>query len=203
MVYRRVLKYIFVLIFISFFIFICPPNFLAKDSKQEAFLKFEKQIYYLIDSSMEPLNQLSEDQDGESLYHAALATKQKFADNSLVFTKLRVPSALPNDIKTSLEHTKEEILTGFKALEESMDYFAQYIVNREPILYERFIEKRDKGFLYIDGGLTSLATVRLQLDAPKIRSIPNAWKVGRRQFYQLEKNFLQNDKAVPIKSEHR
>lgn len=102
----------------------------------------------------------------------------------MALAKLKVPSALPNDIKTSLEEVKGYLSTGFGMIQEGMNYFAQYIVNRNPILYDRYIEKRDEGILYIDGGLTSLATVRLKfgppewIDAPKI-VIPNAWKVGK------------------------
>lgn len=132
---------------------------------------------------MEPLNKLDETLDEESLFNIALSAEQKLAESSLTLAKLKVPSTLPDDIKTSLEKVKGELSIGFKELAKSMNYLAQYIANRNPLLYDKFIEKRDKGSFYIDGGLNSLATVRLRLDALE-GSIPNAWKEGKRHFYQ-------------------
>ena len=80
-----------------------------------------------------------------------------------------------------------------------MTYFTQYMEDPNPILLDKFIEERNKGFLYIDGGLISLATVRLRLDVPRNKSIPNALKVGKWYFYQLE-FLLLNDKTVPIEN---
>lgn len=182
-------KYIIVLLLICFSISVHPSMSLAEignNSKQQAFLDFEKKIFDLMASGMEPLSKLDKldgKLDEESLYNIVLLTKEEFSKSSLSIAKLKVPTALPDDIKSSLEKIKGEFSTGFKALEESMNYLAQYMVNLDSIMYDKYIEKRDKGCLYIDGGLTSLATVRLRLDAPK-RSIPNAWKVWKRHFYQ-------------------
>lgn len=170
-------NYITVLLIICLSVFIHPSIFPAKvsakdggDSIQQVFLDFEEGIYTLITSSMEPLSKLKElngKVDEESLFNMALSAKEKFADSSLTLAKLKVPTALPDDIKTSLEGVKGDLSKGFKALEEGMNYFAQYLVNRNPILYDKYIEKCDKGFLYIDGALTSLTTVRLRLETPK------------------------------------
>ena len=172
-------NYIIVLLMICFSIFVHPLTFLAKvgnDSKQTAFLDFEKEVLDLIASSMEPLGKLDK-LDGkvneESLYNIALMAKEEFTRNSLILAKLKVPTILPDDIKGSLEKVKSELSIGFKAMEESMDYLAQYMVNRNPVLYDKYIERHKRGFLYIDGGLTSLTTVRLRLDAPK-RPIPHS-----------------------------
>ena len=107
------------------------------------------------------MNKLDEELDEESLYNIALSAEQKLAENSLTLTKLKVPTRLSDDIKISLEKIKGELSTGFKTLEKSMNHLAQYIVKRTPLLYDKFIENRDKGFLYIDGVLTSLTTIRL------------------------------------------
>lgn len=165
---------------------------MENDPKQQAFLTFEKQIFDMITSSMKPIHKLDSEIDEKSLYNIVLTTKDTFAENSLSLAKIKVPPTFPDDIKASLEKVKEELIKGFRALEESMNFYAQYIANRNPNLYDKYIEKRDIGFLYIDGGLTSLTTVRLQLNAPK-RSIPNSWKVGKKHFYQLEK-------VIPIES---
>lgn len=124
------------------------------------FSDFEKGIFNLIEFSIEPLNKLDE----ESLYNIALSAEQKLAENSLTLAQLKIHTTLSNgDIKTSLEKVKGELSIGLKALEKSMNYLAQYIVNRSPLLYDKFIGKRDMGFLYIDVALTSLTTVRLQV----------------------------------------
>ena len=188
---RWILKYK-ILLLVCFSISVSPSLSLAKignDSKH-AFSDFEKELFDLIDSGIEPLSGLDEKLDEESLYKIALLAEKKLAENSLALSKVKIPAALPADIRLSLEIVKEDLSTGFKALEESMDYFAQYLMNRNPLLYDKYIEKRDKGFLYIDGGLTSLTTVRLRLGAPII--IPNdTSKVWKRHFYQLER-------AIPI-----
>lgn len=175
---------------------------IGNDLKQQAFSNFEKKIFDLIDSSMKPLNkfdgELDKGLDEESLFKIILSAKQKFAESSHEISKLKVPNSLPEDLKVSLEQIKGEFYIGFKALEESMNYFAQYMESYNPLLFDTFIEERNKGFLYIDGGLTSLATIRLQVDAPRIRPIPNAWKVGKRLLYQLPMNIPVNDKVVLI-----
>ncbi|WP_205317656.1 hypothetical protein [Oceanobacillus zhaokaii] len=155
-------------------------------------MDFEERIFDLIAFGTKPLSKLDKlkgKTDEETLYNIALLAKEKFADSSLTLANLKVPEALPEDIKKPLEEVKTDLSIGFKALEESMNYFAQYIVNRNPIFYDMYIEQRDRGFLYIDGGLTSLTTVRLRLDSPEVPP-PNAWKVGKRNFYELEKAVL-------------
>jgi len=154
---------------ICFSISIHPSISLAEtenNSKQQAFLDFEKEIFDLVASSMEPLSKLDKLDgkiDEEGLYNIALMAKEEFTKSSLALAKLKVPTVLPDDIKASLEKAKGELSTGFKAMEEGMDYLAQYMVNRNPVLYDKYIERRKKGFLYIDGGLTSLTTVRLRV----------------------------------------
>lgn len=102
-----------------------------------------------------------------------------------------MPSNLPKDIRQSLKDVKEYLSIGFYNLEKSMDNLAQYILNQTPILYDRYLEKRDRGFSYIDGGLITLTTAKLKfyppewIETPK-KSIPNAWKVGKEYFYKLE-----------------
>ena len=166
MIFRLVHRYVIILVLICFSIPIHPLISLAKtenDSKQQAFSKFEKEIFDLIESSIESLNKLDEELDEESLYNIALSAEQKLAENPLALARLEVPATLPDDIKTPLEKAKGELSVGFKSLEKSMNYLAQYIVKRDPLLYDKSIENYDKGFLYIDGVLTSLTTIRLQV----------------------------------------
>jgi predicted ATP-binding protein involved in virulence len=166
MIFRLVHKYVIILVLICFSISIHAPISLAKienDSKQQAFSNFEKEIFDLIKSSIESLNKLDEELDEESLYNIALSAEQKLAENSLTLAQLKVPTTLSDDIKTSLEKIKGELSIGFKVLEKSMNQLARYIVKRNPLLYDKFIKNRDKGFLYIDGVLTSLTTIRLQI----------------------------------------
>jgi hypothetical protein len=133
---------------------------------------------------VEPLNKLDDELDGESLYNIVLSAEQSLAKSSLALSELKVPIGLPDDTRTLSERAKGEVSIGFKALGESMNYYAQYIANRSPLLYDKYIKKRDRGFLYVDGGLTTLATARLQLDAPD-EPIQNVWELGKRRFYQL------------------
>ncbi|MGM7722098.1 hypothetical protein [Metabacillus sp. Hm71] len=166
MILRWIHKYVIILVLICFSVSVQPLILLAEignDSKQQAFSEFEKKIFDLIESGIKPLDKLDEELDEESLYNIALSAEQKLAKNSLTLSQLKVPTTLSDDIKTSLEKVKVELSIGFKALEKSMNYLAQYIVKRNSLLYDKFIEKRDKGFLYIDGALTSLTTVRLRV----------------------------------------
>lgn len=191
---RCICKYKIIMLLICSYALFPTPISLAEsgdDSKRQLFLVFKSGIFDIIESGLEPLNKLDEDLDEESLYSIALSSEQSLAKSSLALSELGVPIALPHDIKILLERAKGEISIGFKALGESMNFFAQYIVYRSPLLYDKSIEKRDKGFLYIDGGLTTLATARLQLDAPE-EPIQNVWEVGKRRFYQFEK-------AIPVK----
>ncbi|MGE8203680.1 hypothetical protein ACQKP0_03885 [Heyndrickxia sp. NPDC080065] len=206
MIFRSALKYISVLVFLIFSTFIYPSISTAENRdniQQQAFSNFEKKIFEMIDSSMEPLNKLDKELDEESLRKIVLSAKQKFSENHRSFLKIKVPDVLSADIKASLEQIKDEFSTGFLVLQESMDYFAQYMENHSHLLLKKFMEKRNRGFLYIDGGLTSLATVRLRLDAPKLEATPNVWDVGKRHLYELPKKIPENNKAVPIKSKLR
>src|SRR6476661_6139892 len=123
---RWILKYK-ILLLVCFSISVYPSLSLAKignDSKP-TFSDFEKRLFDLIDSGIEPLSRLDEKLDEESLYNIALLAEQKLAENSLALSKVKIPAELPADIKLSLEIVKEDLSTGFKALEESINYFAQ------------------------------------------------------------------------------
>ncbi|MDQ0174228.1 hypothetical protein [Bacillus chungangensis] len=191
--YHRINKVIVIALLIYFSILVYPTTSFAVAEKR-AFEIFEEGIFDLITFSLEPLNKLdtlNEKIDDEGLYYIALAAKERFNGTLLFLTNLKVPSNVPKDIRKSLEDVKEYLSIGFYNLEESMDYLAQYILNQTPILYDRYLEKRDRGFSYIDGGLITLATARLKfyppewIETPK-KSIPNAWKVGKEYFYKLE-----------------
>jgi hypothetical protein len=203
MIPRRRSYYIIVSLIICFSIFVSPPIFLAEvgnDLEQQAFSDFEKGVFNLVTSSMEPLNRLNKlgnKIDEGDLYNIALMAKDRLAKNSLALVKLKIPIVLPDGVKTSLEEVKCELSIGFRAMEESMDYLAQYAVTLNPVLYDKYVEKYDKGFIYIDGGLTSLATARLRLKAPK-RPSPDAWQVKKNRFYQLEKTVPINGRPNRI-----
>jgi len=186
------MKYVPILLLICFSIFALPLNVIAEnrsDSNQQAFLAFEKKVYDLIDSAVEPLNKLDDENlDMKNFHIIIFSSKSKFAGASLAFAKIVVPSALPNDIKTSLRQVKNDLHTGFESLGESLNAYLQYMVdgNISPHLFDRFIEKRDKGISYIDGGLVLLATVKLQLHSLEYEIKPNPWAATKRHFYDLQ-----------------
>ncbi|MEH7125467.1 hypothetical protein V7122_18070 [Bacillus sp. JJ1532] len=166
MILRWVHKYVIILVLFCFSIFVpllIPLAEIENDSQQQVFLNFEKEILDLIYSSIGPLNKLDRVMGEESLYNIALSAEQKLAENSMTLAQLKVPTTLSDDIKTSLENIKDDLSIGLKALEKSMNHLAQYIVKRNPLLYDKFTEDYDKGFLYIYGVLTSLTTIRSQL----------------------------------------
>lgn len=161
------MRWISVLLLICLSITVRPPIVLAingNDANQQEFLTFEKNVYDLVYSAMEPLNELDEKLDAKGLDVVVLSAKLKFTETSAAITKLRVPTALPNEIKTSLMQIKKDLTTGFDALEESMNVFQKYMDNNNPLLFDRFVEKHGQGVSYIDGGITSLKTVRKQLN---------------------------------------
>ncbi len=191
-------RFVICLLLICSLLSISPPLSIAEEkSKHQVFFIFEKMVFDLIDSGMEPLKKLDQELDKDEVNHIVLSAKQTFSESSLIFSKLEVPPELPDDIKASLEQIKIEFSTGFKALAESMGYYLQYLDDYSPYMLNQFIEKRDQGFLYIDGGFTSLATVRMQLNPPKMRPNPNTWEVGKRHLYLLEP---YKGQSVPIES---
>ena len=70
----------------------------------------------MIKLGVEPLKKLDEKSDEESLYNIALTAEQNLAKSSMTLSELKVPTALPDDIKTLSERAKGEISTGLKAL---------------------------------------------------------------------------------------
>lgn len=185
-------KYIISLLLCFFiFVFICPSFSLAKTEmtpEQQAFLDFEDKISNLVISSVKPLSNLDQ-MNGklgeEELYNFALSVEENFAINSEILAELQVPNVLPDDIKVSLKTVKGDLLLGFRELEESMNYFAQYMASRNSIFYDRYTKKRNNGSLYIDGGLTSLSTVGLRLNVLESSST-NVQKTWKKYLYKLE-----------------
>lgn len=160
-------------------------------NQQVVFLAFESTIFDLLDSGMEPLNRLQgapldEELDAKRLHNIVVSARQTFGEASLAFVKLKVPAALPDDIKESLGLIKVNFSTGFGELEDSMNYYKRYMDSRSPLFFEKFIEQRDKGVTQIDGALTSLSTVRMQLNPPKLKH--NAWTVAKKHLYEFTKH---------------
>lgn len=183
----RLIKYATILLLFCFSIPVDSPVAFAEsgsDLKQQMLLAFENKVFDLLDSGMESLNELDGETDMKRLHYIVLSARQKFDETSRAFAKLMVPIALPGDIKASLVQIKVDLSTGFEALEASMNCFMQYMDNRSPLLFEQFIEQRDQGISHIDGALTSLSTVRMQLNPPKLK--PNAWTVAKKHLYEIQ-----------------
>ncbi len=134
---------------------------------------------------MEPLNKLYGALNEEEVYNNALSAKQNFIRSSQSLLELKVPIALPDDTKTLIERSKVEIASGLKFLGEGMNYLAQYIASRNPVLYDKYIEKRERGILYVHGGLTTLDSARLQLDASE-EPLKIIWEVDEKTFFNQE-----------------
>ncbi len=200
-------KYVSILLLFSLSISTYPTISLSKNENNsnqqalQAFLTFEKQIYDLLDTAMGSLNELGEKPDMKNLYKNVWSAKQKFFDTSLAFTKLKIPPTLPDDIKASLKDIKDSFSTGFDALGASMGYFLQYIDNGNPILFDRFVEKREEGVAFIDGGLTSLASVKMQLSSIEFKLKPNTWIVGKRYLNELQNITPSGNRSIQSQSE--
>ncbi|AAY60175.1 hypothetical protein I6G76_01595 (plasmid) [Bacillus cereus] len=158
------------IITLLFFLFVFPSISFAEtemNPEQQAFLNFEEEISDLVISSVKPLDKLDK-MNGklseEELYNLALSVGKNFAANSDVSNQLQVPNMLSDDIKASLETVKNDLSMGFTELEGSMIYFARYIASRDSTFYDKYTQKRDNGFRYVDGGLTSLSTIGLRLN---------------------------------------
>ncbi|MED4732394.1 hypothetical protein P9597_30720 [Aneurinibacillus migulanus] len=200
-------KYVSILLLFSLSISTYPTISLSKNENNsnqqalQAFLTFEKQIYDLLDTAMGSLNELGEKPDMKNLYKNVWSAKQKFFDTSLAFTKLKIPPTLPDNIKASLKDIKDSFSTGFDALGASMGYFLQYIDNGNPILFDRFVEKREEGVAFIDGGLTSLASVKMQLSSIEFKLKPNTWIVGKRYLNELQNITPSGNRSIQSQSE--
>ncbi|MFC5602223.1 hypothetical protein [Sporosarcina koreensis] len=133
---------------------------------QEVFLNYQRKVLNIINIGVEPLKKFDGVVDDHELYDLALSAEHKLAESSRMLSELKIPIALPDDTKTLLGRSKEELTIGLKSLSESMNYFVRFIENPSPPLYDNYIVKRDKGINYVHGGLTTLTTAKLQLDAP-------------------------------------
>ncbi|SDN16312.1 hypothetical protein SAMN05518871_103476 [Psychrobacillus sp. OK028] len=186
--------YTFTTCLICFLSFLYTPIYSAESvdsSKQGLFPDYKKKVLDIIDFGIEPLEKLDGVQNEEDLYNIVLSAEQNLAKSHLDLSELKVPIELPNDTRVLLGRSKEDLSTGLKALEEGMNYYAQYIVKRSPEQYDKYVKKRDKGIRYINGGLTTLTSAELQLDDP-LEPIQSVWEVGKRNLYKLEK-------AIPVK----
>lgn len=173
-----------VILLLYFSAFAFPSLSLAKTDmklEQQLLLDFEDKISDLVISSVKPLDNLDKMRgklSEEELYNLALDVGKNFAVNSKALIQLQVPNALSYDIKVSLETVKNDLSIGFTELEKSMICFARYIANHDPTFYDEYVNKRNKGIRYIDGGLNSLSTVGLQLNVSEssLIDIKKAWK---------------------------
>jgi hypothetical protein len=174
-----------------------PHDSLAKtkyDSKQQAFLTFEDKITAMVSLNakqldmLDKLDKLNEQMDKKSLYNIVVSTKRAFAESSHNFAKLEIPSILPENIRESLKIIKSNFSYGFKALDESMTYYAKYLDTEDPVLYWKSVKKREKGITYINGGFTSLTTARMQLILPEYKEIQNtAWEMIKLYLFKLQR----------------
>lgn len=176
-------KFFVILLFYSS-VFIFPSLSLAKTDmklEQQLLLDFEDKISDLVISSVTPLDNLDKMRgklSEEELYNLALDVGKNFAVNSKALIQLQVPKALSDDIRVSLETVKNDLSIGFTELEKSMICFARYIANHDPAFYDEYVNKRNKGIRYIDGGLNSLSKVGLQLNVSEssLLDIKKAWE---------------------------
>ncbi|MGR5907801.1 hypothetical protein ACT7DL_15200 [Bacillus paranthracis] len=127
------------------------------------------------------LNKMNGELSEEELYNLTLNVGnvgEEFATRSKILTQIKVPEKLPDDVQSSLEVVKRDLSIGFTELEESMLCFAKYLAGRDSISYNEYIQKKDTGLRYIDGGLTSLSTVSLKLNIPasRLSLIKEIWK---------------------------
>lgn len=143
--------------------------------EQRLFINFENKVSDLVITSMELLNNLDKmngELSEEELYNLTLNVGEEFATRSKILTQMKVPKKLSDNVQSSLEVVKRDLSIGFTELEESMLCFAKYLAGRDSISYDEYIQKKDTGLRYIDGGLTSLFTVSLKLNIPASRLNP-------------------------------
>ncbi|MBS4208600.1 hypothetical protein [Bacillus sp. FJAT-50079] len=162
------------ILLISCFIHLFPSASHAQsneDMQRQAFLNFEKDIHTLVASSMERFDKSDLPLNEEYIYMYFLTARDEYVQSALNLQRIAVPTTLPNHIKRSLEKVKSELIIGLHSLEESMDVVTLYMITDNPLLYDLYKKKRENGFLYLDGGLTSLATVKLRLEGEK-HSVP-------------------------------
>lgn len=173
-----------VILFSCLFGLISPLTTFAKtemNTEQRLFISFENKVTDLVITSMELLNNLDKmngELSEEELYNLTLNVGEEFATRSKILTQIKVPEKLPDDVQSSLEVVKRDLSIGFTELEESMLCFAKYLAGRDSIFYDEYIQKKDTGLRYIDGGLTSLSTVSLKLNIPasRLSLIKEIWK---------------------------
>ncbi|TKI25190.1 hypothetical protein FC683_24440, partial [Bacillus cereus] len=89
----------------------------------------------------------------EELYNLALNVREEFATRSKVLSQIKVPEELQNNIQSSLETVKKDLSIGLTELEESMLCFAKYLAGRDQIVYDEYIQRKNTGFRYINGGI--------------------------------------------------
>lgn len=211
----RLIKYLAILMLFnsSLFIPFCTTEVKAEmDIQKQKFNEFENEIYDLLKFSIEPfyeLDQLQNTATDRDLYNIAVSVEERFTKSISSLSQLGVPNELPEDIKSSLEQVKVDLSIGFTALGQSMNYFTKHLENHNPEIYNRYMESRNKGFLYVSGGMTHLTTVRLKLDPPEWGNIPEGrepaekapgvWEASKEYFYKLEKAIQVSNSIQPTR----
>lgn len=164
-----------VILFSCLFVLISPLTVFAKaevNIEQRLFINFENKVSDLVITGMELLSNLDKmngEISEEELYNLALNVGEEFSTRSKVLNQIKVSEKLSDDVQSSLEVVKRDLSIGFTELEESMLCFAKYLAGRDQTFYDEYIQKKNTGLRYIDGGLTSLYTVSLKLDIPVFR----------------------------------
>lgn len=211
----RLIKYLAILMLFnsSLFIPFCTNEVKAEmDIQKQKFNEFENEIYDLLKFSIEPFYELDKLQNTvteRDLYNIAVSVEERFTRSISSLSKLGVPNELPDDIKGSLEQVKVDLSIGFTALGQSMNYFTKHLGNDNPEIYNRYMESRNKGFLYVNGGMTYLTTIKLKFDPPEWGNIPEGrepeeeapgvWEVSKEYFYKLEKAIQVSNSIQPTR----
>ncbi|KXY25967.1 hypothetical protein [Bacillus sp. FSL K6-0067] len=151
------------------------------NTEQHLFISFENKVSDLVITSMELLSNLDKmngELSEEELYNLTLNVGEEFATRSKILTQIKVPKELPDNIQSSLEIVKRDLSIGFTELEESMLCFAKYLAGRDQTFHDEYIQRKNTGLRYIDGGLTSLSTISLKLNVPtpRLNSLKEIWK---------------------------
>ncbi|HDR3902328.1 TPA: hypothetical protein QCO88_004979 [Bacillus cereus] len=164
-----------VILFSCLFSLISPLTAFAKaemNIEQRLFISFENKVSDLVITGMELLSNLDKmngEISEEELYNLALNVGEEFSTRSKILNQIKVPEKLSDNVQSSLEVVKRDLSIGFTELEEGMLCFAKYLAGRDQTFYDEYIQKKNTGLRYIDGGLTSLYKVSLKLDIPVFR----------------------------------
>lgn len=174
-------KWMFIgkVVFVTFILFSFGPfyHFASANTttRKQLFNFYEKKIFDLIERGLEPLLNIEMAEGNNKLSIAITSAAKTCGQTSVIFEKLKVPSGFSLETRQSLREINHYFSAGFRALEQGIRAFSEYLKYQSPQTFDIFVLYYEQGILLIEGGLTSLTTIKMELNTKDFSQGKNRW----------------------------